>query len=327
MELRRVRTRNRKLDSPPNSSSPASPVLSTVSIPTVATSTRGRPRKNANIKRSVSHSPTRLNSKRNLSVDDTSIDNGSTKIIVMPSYPKSIRNVQTNCKPQFSSTGSQCKPENISVEVQTDPDYSNKVLIPVPVPLYIPQPMYMYSLPFPVPVPIPLPIPVPVFIPTTRNSADGIMKEIKKIQDKMPVDPYEAELLMMAEMVAEEKQETDSSSDSETKPDSNSVNLQYNNNIQNLGVETTNTAYGNDVLQMAFKMATSDYEQQPTTTHTVDLESAMVANTITNPSPDILHQSEERLHEITEEEAANIHLDQRFIASYFINKSIFSNYL
>ena len=86
---------------------------------------------------------------------------------------------------------------------QTAKDYSHKVLIPVPVPTFIPQPMYMYSAPFPVPVPIPLPIPVPIFIPTTRNSAQGILKEIKKIQDKMPADPFEAELLMMAEMVAE----------------------------------------------------------------------------------------------------------------------------
>jgi hypothetical protein len=54
-----------------------------------------------------------------------------------------------------------------------------KVLIPVPVPIYVPAPMHMYSSPYPVPVPFPLPVPVPIFIPTTRNSAHGIMKEIK----------------------------------------------------------------------------------------------------------------------------------------------------
>jgi NADH:ubiquinone oxidoreductase subunit B-like Fe-S oxidoreductase len=68
-------------------------------------------------------------------------------------------------------------------------------------------------MPFPVPMPFPLPIPVPLFIPTTRNSAKGIMKDIKKIQEKIPADPYEAELLMMAEMVATEKK-ADSDSDS-----------------------------------------------------------------------------------------------------------------
>jgi hypothetical protein len=54
-----------------------------------------------------------------------------------------------------------------------------KVLIPVPVPIYVPAPMHMYSSPYPVPVPFPLPVPVPIFVPTTRNSAHGIMKEIK----------------------------------------------------------------------------------------------------------------------------------------------------
>lgn len=75
--------------------------------------------------------------------------------------------------------------------------------------------MPMFSAPIPVPIPFPLPIPVPIFIPTTRNSAAGIMKEIKKIQVKIPTDPFEAELLMMAEMVAGEKKvdNTDSESD------------------------------------------------------------------------------------------------------------------
>lgn len=37
----------------------------------------------------------------------------------------------------------------------------------------------MYKLPVPFAMPIPIPIPVPIFIPTTRNSAKGIMKQIK----------------------------------------------------------------------------------------------------------------------------------------------------
>lgn len=46
------------------------------------------------------------------------------------------------------------------------------------------------------------------------------MKEIKKIQVKIPTDPFEAELLMMAEMVAGDKKEenTDSESDEEDTP-------------------------------------------------------------------------------------------------------------
>ncbi len=62
----------------------------------------------------------------------------------------------------------------------------------------------MYNAPYPVPVPVPIPVPVPVFIPTTRNSGRGIMKEIKKIQTKTPADPFEAEILAMAGALAEE---------------------------------------------------------------------------------------------------------------------------
>ena len=58
-------------------------------------------------------------------------------------------------------------------------------LLPIPVPVHVPTPCRMYNVPFPVPVPIPLPFPVPIFIPTTRNSMKGIMKQIKKIQNKV----------------------------------------------------------------------------------------------------------------------------------------------
>lgn len=67
----------------------------------------------------------------------------------------------------------------VDQEVQTEEREAKKILIPVPVPIYVPTPMHMYSTPTPVPMPIPLPVPIPIFIPTTRNSAAGIMKEIK----------------------------------------------------------------------------------------------------------------------------------------------------
>ena len=56
---------------------------------------------------------------------------------------------------------------------------TKQVLIPVPVPIYVPVPMAMYNTPQPYPLPIPIPIPVPCFIPTTKNSADSILKQIK----------------------------------------------------------------------------------------------------------------------------------------------------
>lgn len=128
--------------------------------------------------------------------------------------------------------------------------------------------MHMFSLPTPVPIPFPLPIPVPVFIPTTRNSANGIMKEIKKIQDKMPTDPYEAELLMMAEMVAGDKKKDDDDSDS----DDAAADEQFTAN--SVAMEN-NTSFNEDLVQMALKMASNDFEEPA-----VDLESAMQANTI-----------------------------------------------
>ncbi|XP_055902230.1 zinc finger MYM-type protein 4 [Eupeodes corollae] len=218
-----------------------------------------------------------------------------TKIVTVPPYPPLVRNVQTSCQPKTEDASIDCRPETAEIGIQTDEDYSTRVLIPVPVPIFVPQPMYMYSAPFPMPIPIPLPIPVPIFIPTTRNSSNGILKEIKKIQDKMPADPFEAELLMMAEMVADEKNESDSDSEEEMKPEPRMIEVQYqnttptvaqtNNVVVNMEAQN-NSSFGEDVLQMALKMASGEYEEPG-----VDLESAMTANTITNPPPGMIHPS------------------------------------
>ncbi|XP_013102200.1 zinc finger MYM-type protein 2 isoform X2 [Stomoxys calcitrans] len=304
--VRRTRVRGRKADSPPP------PLPAPTPPPPAAVNNQPvlgrRQRKAPVIDRSLTPSPPRLAavSKRSASiaasaalasnnvaekvVEKVSVQT-ETKIVAVPPLPPAVRNVQTSCKPQTVTVGFQCEPKTNTVGTQTDKDYSNKVLIPVPVPIYLPQPMYMYSAPFPVPVPIPLPIPVPIFIPTTRNSAQGIMKEIKKIQDKMPADPFEAELLMMAEMVAEEKRESDSDSEDEIKPDPAVVSLQYNNSVQQ--VDVANNSYGEDVLQMALKMATGEYDQP---TSTIDLESAVTANTITNPPPGMVQHDDSMSH-------------------------------
>lgn len=55
------------------------------------------------------------------------------------------------------------------------------------------------------------------------------MKEINKIHDKMPTDPFEAELLMMAEMVAGDKKKDQS--DSETEDENGENNLMHLKNI------------------------------------------------------------------------------------------------
>ncbi|XP_017092048.2 zinc finger MYM-type protein 3 isoform X1 [Drosophila bipectinata] len=260
---------------------------------------RGRPRKHVDYA-ARSPSPGGLSpigARRNTttSMDYPPATVSETKIITVPPYPKAVRNVNISCKPMMVSTGEQACPTMRECGMQTEKDYSNKVLIPVPVPIFIPQPMYMYSAPFPVPVPIPLPIPVPIFIPTTRNTSQGILKEIKKIQDKMPEDPLEAELLMMAEMVAEEKHDSDSDSDNEIKPDPGLVTLQYQNSLEAVAQQQQqqqvvdvsgagHNPYGDDMLQLALKMATGDYDNHHQTS-TVDLETSMTANTISSQSP------------------------------------------
>lgn len=131
----------------------------------------------------------------------------------------------------------------------------------------------MFAAPYPSPTPFPLPVPVPVFIPTTRNSANGILKEIKKIQVKIPTDPYEAELLMMAEMVAGDKKEENTDSESEEE---DTTAAPEDNTFSPEPVDASNS-FGDDMLQMALKMA-SELDEPA-----VDLEGALTANTITAP--------------------------------------------
>ncbi|XP_070159800.1 zinc finger MYM-type protein 3 isoform X4 [Polyergus mexicanus] len=207
------------------------------------------------------------NSQQNSIVMPTNaISNQSTQIvykqqvITRPSSPVKIQNKTTQCKPLVHTKGVSVRPHPCTKWTQTK-EKVQQVIVPIPVPIYVPFPMHMYSMPFPVPMPFPLPIPVPLFIPTTRNSAKGIMKDIKKIQEKIPADPYEAELLMMAEMVATEKKTNDSDSDSvDDSPEA----------------VDSNNAFGDDMLQMALKMATGELDEPA-----VDLEAALTPNTIT----------------------------------------------
>ncbi|XP_018326015.1 zinc finger MYM-type protein 3 isoform X2 [Agrilus planipennis] len=193
------------------------------------------------------------------------------QIIVKPRPLPMQRNIATMCKVISTNKGTSCKPCVTNKETQTTKLEDKKILIPIPVPIYVPCPMAMYSMPYPVPIPFPLPVPVPIFIPTTRNSANGIMKEIKKIQVKIPTDPFEAELLMMAEMVAADKKEENTDSDSGEDDDAAGG---PEDSFSPEPVDTSN-AFGEDVLQMALKMATELDEPA------VDLEGALTANTIT----------------------------------------------
>lgn len=45
-----------------------------------------------------------------------------------------------------------------------------------------------------------------MFLPVTMDSAERIVETIQEIKEKIPSDPFEAELIFMAEMVAEDNE-------------------------------------------------------------------------------------------------------------------------
>ncbi|WAR08908.1 ZMYM2-like protein [Mya arenaria] len=98
---------------------------------------------------------------------------------IKPPLPKSMKNKSLLCKPITQTKATSCRPHTQTKETQT------------------------------------VPIPVPIFIPTTKKSANSILKQIKDIREKIPADPLEAELLMMADMVAGKEEMRSSSSEDE----------------------------------------------------------------------------------------------------------------
>ncbi|XP_017876880.1 zinc finger MYM-type protein 3 isoform X2 [Ceratina calcarata] len=196
-------------------------------------------------------------------------------VITRPTSPIQVRNKTTQCKPVIHTKGVSVRPHPCTKATQTDGVHH--AVVPIPVPIYVPFPVHMYTMPFPVPFPIPLPIPVPLFIPTTRNSIKGIFKEIKRIQEKIPADPFEAELLMMAEMVATEKKGNDSDSDSvDDREEDTGDRDQAHSGAFSPETVDSNNAFGDDMLQMALKMATGELDEPA-----VDLEAALTPTTIT----------------------------------------------
>ncbi|KAI4454153.1 zinc finger mym-type protein [Holotrichia oblita] len=193
-------------------------------------------------------------------------------VLVRPPDLPVQKNVATLVKPITCDVEAEMKPVMVDKAVQTEDIKDSLVLLPVPVPIYIPQPIEMFNLVYPVPIPFPLPIPVPIFIPVTKQTSSVVLKELKKNQVRTPRDPYEADLLMMAELVAgenEKKEEVESEAEPESEGD-HAPEPSFSPEPQ----DASNT-FGDDMLQMALKMA-SDFEEPA-----VDLEGALTANTIT----------------------------------------------
>ncbi|XP_059820220.1 zinc finger MYM-type protein 2 isoform X2 [Hypanus sabinus] len=121
-----------------------------------------------------------------------------------PTPVKELKNKALLCKPLTQTKATYCKPHMQSKSCQTEDDWKPQLVpVPIPVPVYIPVPMHMYCNNYPVPISMPIPVPVPVFLPTTLENAEKIVETIEDLKRKIPSNPIEADILAMAEMIAE----------------------------------------------------------------------------------------------------------------------------
>ncbi|XP_028249313.1 zinc finger MYM-type protein 2 [Parambassis ranga] len=120
---------------------------------------------------------------------------------------RDVKNKAVLCKPLTLTKATYCKPHMQSKLLQTDVDDGVKreyIPVPIPVPVFIPIPMNMYAQVTPTPISLPVPVPVPVFLPTTLQGAEQIVQTISELKNKVPSDPLEADLISMADMIAED---------------------------------------------------------------------------------------------------------------------------
>ncbi|XP_063169692.1 zinc finger MYM-type protein 3 [Candoia aspera] len=124
------------------------------------------------------------------------------------------KNKAAMCKPLMQNRGVSCKIETKSRGCQTEDDWKPQVIVlPIPVPVFVPVPMNMYCQKVPVPFSMPVPVPVPMFLPTTLESTEKIVETIEELKVKIPSNPLEADILAMAEMIAEAEELDKASSD------------------------------------------------------------------------------------------------------------------
>ncbi|XP_029314566.1 zinc finger MYM-type protein 2 [Cottoperca gobio] len=121
---------------------------------------------------------------------------------------RDVKNKAVLCKPLTLTKATYCKPHMQSKLLQTDVDDGVKreyIPVPIPVPVFIPVPMNMYAQITPTTVTLPVPVPVPVFLPTTLHGAEQILQTLIELKHAMPSDSLEADMLSMAEMIAEDQ--------------------------------------------------------------------------------------------------------------------------
>ncbi|XP_063092124.1 zinc finger MYM-type protein 4 isoform X1 [Cavia porcellus] len=134
--------------------------------------------------------------------------------------PRLLKNKALLCKPITQTKATSCKPHTQNKECQTEdtPSQPQIIVVPVPVPVFVPIPLHLYTQYAPVPFGIPVPMPVPMLVPSSMDNEDKIAESIDDIKEKVPTHPFEADLLEMAEMIAEdeEKEKTLSQGESQT---------------------------------------------------------------------------------------------------------------
>uniref|UniRef100_A0A8C6XLW0 Zinc finger MYM-type containing 3 n=1 Tax=Naja naja TaxID=35670 RepID=A0A8C6XLW0_NAJNA len=123
------------------------------------------------------------------------------------------KNKAALCKPLMQNRGVSCETEMKSKGCQTDDWKPQVIVLPVPVPVFVPVPMNMFCQKVPVPFSMPVPVPVPMFLPTTLESTEKIVETIEELKVKIPSNPLEADILAMAEMIAEAEELDKASSD------------------------------------------------------------------------------------------------------------------
>lgn len=163
-----------------------------------------------------------------------------------PATPR--KNKAAMCKPLMQNRGVSCKVEVKSKGSQTEEWKPQVIVLPIPVPIFVPVPMHLYCQKVPVPFSMPIPVPVPMFLPTTLESTEKIVETIEELKVKIPSNPLEADILAMAEMIAEAEELDKASSDL--------CDLVSNQSAEGLleDCDLFGTAR-DDVLAMAVKMA------------------------------------------------------------------------
>ncbi|KAL1776327.1 zinc finger protein MYM-type 4 [Sigmodon hispidus] len=144
-----------------------------------------------------------------------------TDALKLPSSqpPRLLKNKALLCKPITQTKATSCKPHTQNKECQTEdtPSEPQVMVVPVPVPVFVPIPLHLYTQYTPVPFGIPVPMPVPMLIPSSVENEDKAPESIEDIKEKLPTHPFEADLLEMAEMIAEDEEKEKSLSQGESQ--------------------------------------------------------------------------------------------------------------